>query len=630
MIGVAHEIAALTGKRIVVPDGEYKEEGDPIDQLINVSISDPDLCHRYTGSVIKGLKIGPSPKWLTEKLIAIGERPINNVVDVTNYVMFEYGQPLHAFDYDKITDHKIIVRRAISGEKITTIDGRERELDEEMLLISDPSHGVGLAGIMGAINSEIDETTTDIFLESATFNGANNRRTARILDLRSQATLRFEKGLRTGLADIALRRAIKLILEVAGGRAAVDIVDCNPGGQGEQRVVELEERRLASVLGVSLLHERVLEIIKSLGMSIEPKNEGWVVEIPYWRTDISIPEDLIEEIARIEGYDNIPMAMPTGRIPKWIPDHDIQLNHLVVNSLVSSGMQETISYSATTVENEFKSGYRSEQSLPIHLANPISSDFIIMRRTLRDTVLKTVTNNLKTWRGPISVFELGHTFKLNSKEGLVDEEVMVVGALTGPARDLHWSVPVGNVDFYDVKGIVENLMLDLHLEAKFIDTEDRTFSTGRVAKIMCRNREVGVLGDVRDEVLGSFEIDGNSVSMFELNLALVSDLITDHVSTSRYRPYIRYQGSERDLDLIMDKSVKAGSLTDLISMNRLVTSVTVFDIYDGDNIDGGKKSMTIRVGYQSSEKTLTASELKNIEDTILDQIERKLGVIRRL
>ena len=344
VVGVARDVAAITGNPLKEPAVDFVSKGPDIDTLASVDIADPDLCLRYTLSVIEGVTIGESPQWLKDRLLAIGERPINNIVDITNFVMFEIGQPLHAFDYEKVADHKSIVRRAMPGEELTTLDNKERKLNTDMLLIADPDRGIGLAGVMGGANSEISESTDTVLLESATFEGVNNRRTARTLELSSQATLRFEKSLRSGLAEVGLRRATKLILEIAGGKAASGIIDVNPIAGQELDSLRLEYSDITRVLGVEFDKGVVETTLNALGFTLEGDTRGWHVSIPYWRPDISIPEDLVEEIARIVGYDNIPTTILSGRPPQWQPQPEMELRQRVTDLLVQAGMRETINY----------------------------------------------------------------------------------------------------------------------------------------------------------------------------------------------------------------------------------------------------------------------------------------------
>ena len=352
IVGVAREVSAFAGSELRQPCADYPTGNDEVASLARVVIQAPDLCPRYTASVIRGVKIGPSPKWLADALTSIGERPINNVVDVTNYAMFELGQPLHAFDYDRVVDHTVVVRRARDGEFLTTLDEVERKLTDDMLVIADPERAIGLAGVMGGANTEIDDSTVNVFLESATFDSANNRRTSRSLGLRSEATLRFEKGLRAGLSEVALRRTTRLILEVAGGEAANGIIDEWPAKGTETDRVFLSSEKLLAVLGSNPGARVVETTLNSLGFGVKATPKGWDVTVPYWRPDISIPEDLCEEVARTIGYDNIPLSTNAGNLAPWAPVPEIELRDRVQDILADTGLQQIITYSATSPEGE--------------------------------------------------------------------------------------------------------------------------------------------------------------------------------------------------------------------------------------------------------------------------------------
>ena len=328
MLGVAHEVAALTGKMVREPDLSYPEEGPPVDGQVSISIADPDLCHRYTATLIRGLQIGPSPHWLQERLTKAGLRPINNVVDVTNYVMLEFNQPLHAFDFRQVQDSTIVVRRARVGETLVTLDGVERRLGPEVLVIAGAKDAIGIGGVIGGTGSEIGPDTTAVLLESATFNGYNIRQTAENLRLRTDATLRFEKGLRPELAPIALRRATRLIHQVAGGQIAQGIIDVFPDGPSTQ-MVPLTPRRLKKVLGMDIDGETVERVLTSLGFQCTQTGSGCLeVAIPYWRNDINIEEDLVEEVVRIIGYDSVPTTMLSTPIPYRSPAAEADLREL--------------------------------------------------------------------------------------------------------------------------------------------------------------------------------------------------------------------------------------------------------------------------------------------------------------
>ncbi len=630
IVGIAREAAVLTGQELRLPEIDYTESGPETSTLATVKIQDPDLCSRYTGTVIRGVKIGPSPGWLADRLRAIGERPISNIVDITNYVMFELGQPLHAFDYDRVKDHEVIVRRAKSGERIVTLDDQERELDEDMLLIADPEKGIGLAGVMGGANSEIDDSTTNVFLESATFDGSNNRRTSNKLGLRSQATLRFEKGLRSGLAEVALRRATRLILEIAGGEASVGTIDEHPGKEIEQKTVALKSEKLARVLGTELPSARVVDTLSSLGFMTSETTGGWEAAIPYWRPDVTIPEDLIEEVARVVGYDEIPVTPPGGHVPSWQPRPEIGVRNRVADTLVKAGMQEIISYSATSASDEDRVPSPNGTLEHVAMLNPISTDFAVLRRTLRESLLNAVERNLRTWTGPVSLFEIGHVFG-SAGEGLPNERVIVTGAFAGPANSVSWTEPERKIDFYDAKGAVETVLAELHAEGEFTAAEDPAFVPGRTAEVgvpLAGGVRLGIVGEVRTEVLEAFDID-TPVVMFELELDSLLSVSKSVGPAAIYSPIVRYQDSERDLALLIDREVSAAQVVAIARKNRLVTSATVFDVFEGKGLPEGKKSLAVRVVYQSPNKTLTAEEINKSESSILRSLEHQVGATLR-
>ncbi len=627
VVGVARDVSAITGNPLRQPNVEFESKGPDVNTLASVEITDPDLCLRYTASVIQGVKIGPSPQWLQDRLTAIGERPINNLVDITNFVMFELGQPLHAFDLDKVVDHRVIVRRATPGEKIVTLDDKERKLGSEMLLIADPERGIGLAGVMGAANSEISESTTTVLLESATFHGVNNRRTAHALELPSQATLRFEKSLRTGLSEVGLRRATKLILEIAGGEAASGIIDVYPGKGTEQTGVRLDRDHIKRVLGVEIENRVVETTLGNLGFELAGDADGWDVRIPYWRPDVSIPEDIVEEIARIVGYDNIPTTTLSGRPPQWQPQPEMELRARVTDALVQAGMREIISYSATTSEAEARVALPADMASEVKLRNPITADFAVMRRTLRETILDTVARNSRTWRGPIALFEAARVF-LDYGEGLPEERQMAAGAFAGPRNDLHWDASTDSSDFYDAKGAVEAVLDELGITATFETGEDATFAAGRTAVIKvpaANNVVIGVVGEVAGKVFAQFDAEVETAAMFELDLAAILKVLKGREATVKFDEFTRLPASHRDLSLVVDTGVTAGQIVEISNRNRIVTSATVFDLFEGKGVPDGKKAVAVRLVYQSPNKTLTADQIGKIEGQILKQLSKELG-----
>ena len=395
VIGIAREVAALTGATLKMPRAEYEEGMEQAREIVQLEITDPALCPRYVAGVVKGVSVGPSPEWLQERLIAVGERPINNVVDITNYVMLEFGQPLHAFDMDTVTGEKVIVRRSIAGERFITLDGREHTLTGDELMIADPEAGIGIAGVMGGRESEVTSGTVNVLLEAASFDGGSIRRTANRLGIRSGASIRFERGLRTGMAEHAIRRAMYLILQTAGGIAARGFADNFPGRGAERETVNLSKTSLTRVLGKEFSDKTVEESLASLGFQTEKGQDkgAWHVKVPWWRSDIAIEEDLCEEVARIVGYDSIPTRLLEGEPPVWEPNAFLEMKDSLVNLLVNTGMQEVITYSAISEKKE--EAVSEGNDPPVTLRNPVSAQHAIMRTSLRSGLLETVGNQLK-------------------------------------------------------------------------------------------------------------------------------------------------------------------------------------------------------------------------------------------
>lgn len=647
LVGVARDVAALTGESLRMPALGYETAGAEVGTLAQVTVVDGDLCPRYLGGVIRNVKIGPSPSWLQDRLLAIGERPINNVVDATNFVMFELGQPLHAFDYDKVVDHHVIVRRAAEGEILTTLDGVERKMDGDSLLIADTNGGVGLGGIMGGENSEIEETTVNIFLEAANFNPQNNRRTAGVLDMRSEATLRFEKGLRAGLAEVGIKRCLRIIQLVAGGEIAPGLIDEWPGRGEEQTHVDLTRRDISRVMGVDYPTELVETTLRSLGFQIEvldsgvSGDDGWRVSIPYWRSDISIPEDLVEELARIIGYDDLPATPLSGSVPRWEPGAKHEFRQKVVDALTAYGMKQTISYVAISDELEEKApppapksnGIRSTDG--IKLDNPVSGHHATLRRSLRAPTLESASRNTRTWRGPVALFESGIVFgsrERDDNDPLPSQIERVTGVMTGPRDISIWGGNEVEFDFFDAKGAVEHVLETLGIEARFIPLEDSTYAHGMCAEVVTNDRRgtvLGTVGVVEATVWERFDAETKSAVMFELDVEALHSLVGDNTRADNYYPYPRYPDSQRDLALVADMELNVGDALRICTQNRLVKSASVFDVYEGGGVGDGKKSLGIRVTYQSDTRTLTSEQVTRAEAQIVNRLKRELGVALR-
>ncbi|MDA0769926.1 MAG: phenylalanine--tRNA ligase subunit beta [Chloroflexi bacterium] len=646
ILGIAHEVAALTGATVTEPDISYEEVGEAIDGQASVEIEDPELCGRYTATLIKDIKIGDSPRWMQEALIRSGQRPINNIVDITNYVMLEYGQPLHAFDFGKVKESKIIVRAARPGEKHVTLDGENRNLEPPMLVIADVSDAVGMAGVMGGANTEIDETTRTVFLESANFSATNTRRTRNALGVNTEASYRFERGIRAELAPLALRRATRLIVELAGGKAAPGIIDIYPG-EKPAPVVKISRQRIRQMLGVDYSLAKIEEVLTSLGFKLGKPPEGLLdmmesfagealperqeslwVEAPYWRSDINIEEDVIEELARIIGYDSIPTSMLAVPIPHNAPNPAREMRERIKDLLAAAGMYEATSYSLVNTDMLSKVNALDAHKPPIKISNPISADFEYLRTSLRGSMLTTLAYNRRISQGEgIRLFEVGKVFLASEdakERDLPDERETLIGVLSGPRFPTSWTAPQGELGFFDAKGILEGLFRSVGAQVDFEGfSEDAVLEPGKTAQLLCNGSPVGVIGQVSPDVLRRFDLDGSTVAMFEVDLASLR-----LASTSLERKYqgtSRYPESYRDLALIVDANTTSAQIEAIINRHKLVVRSLPFDVYSGDGVPEGKKSAAFRLVFQSDKETLTSEQVDKFQSDILRQLQRELS-----
>ena len=630
MLGVAHEVAAHTGQRVREPQIDYPEEGPPIPELASVSVADPDLCERYTASVIQGISIGPSPQWLQDRLNRAGLRPINNVVDSTNYVMLEFNQPLHAFDLNKLEDQTIIVRRARPGETLETLDGVTRQLNPEVLVIADANRPVGLGGGIGGANSEIEPGTRGVLLESATFNGYNNRQTADTFRLRTEATLRFEKGLRAELAPLALRRATQLIHDLAGGKVAQGIVDIYADRDQSPLTVFLTLKRLRQVLGMDLDLPRVEEVFLSLGFQTEREgSERLNVRVPYWRNDINIEEDLVEEVVRIIGYDNVPTTMLSTPIPYHQPrplTELIELRERVRDTLVSAGMQETISYPLISQADLERVNQLDQEHPPLGVANPLSAGQEFLRTTLRASLLATLAYNQGHSEGPFLLFETGRVF-IPTGDGLPEEREVAAGVLAGPRGEPSWLEDEDDLSFFDAKGIIVAALERLGVIPSFEPWEDATYQPGRCARIRLNGQTLGMLGQIDDSVREHFDLREQPTALFELYL---DRILEAHKQSSRgFQSFSRFPAATRDLAVVVPAEVPADQVQQIMARPRLVQRVELFDLYTGEHLPEGTKSLAFHIHLQSMDHTLDTPEVDRAVQGILRNLEKELGATLR-
>lgn len=633
-IGVARELAAYFGTELKKPDLQINENGGPVEQSAVVEIEDADKCPRYTARVIKGITVGESPDWLKSRLSAIGLRPINNIVDITNYVLMESGQPLHAFDYDKISGHKIIVNIANEGEKFTTLDGKERKLDSQMLMICDAKGPVAIGGVMGGENSEINESSTNVLLESAYFDASSVRRTSKKLGIQSEASYRFERGVDFENVTYALDRAAALMAEIAGGTVDSGIIDVCPKPV-DRKKVKLRFERARNLIGADISDQQMKAMLESLSFSIVDELEGSALfEVPPYRVDIEIEVDLIEEVARMHNYDNIESDYTTvinfGSEP--IPEElSVPAKRKQASKfLVPKGYHEIITQNMLDPASAAIFGDKF-----IKIANPLGEELSIMRPSLVPAILRTIERNIRLGKGDLKLFEIGKTFHANEEAGKsfisgISEKEEIIIAMTGLAKPDHWSESSRKSDFYDIKGIVHELLalyrIDDKIKTKVIDNDNPVFSKNSLL-LYHKKQHVGALGEVSNDLLKKFEIE-QPVFLALLDMSLLYGMSSRR---AYYSPVAPYPGMTRDLAFVVDESVPAEDILKEILQNgsKYLKNVEVFDVYAGKNIDEGKKSMAYKLLFASPERTLVEKEVGQAIEKIVKAIEKKFHAVLR-
>ena len=645
VIGIAREIAALTREALRLPPIDYREEEQPVDSLVSVEIIEPSLCPRYCASVVTGVNIAPSPTWLQQRLASYGMRPINNVVDVTNYVMLEYGQPLHAFDYHKLKGRRIIVRRGASGETITTLDGSKRTLNSDILVIADRERAVAIAGIMGGLDTEVTDQTQAILLESANFNQVSIRRGCSSLQLQSESSIRFDKGLNAELPLIPLKRATQLILQLAGGKAAKGIVDVYPG-KPERNSILLAAQEVKRLSGLAISAEEIAKVLESLGFECKKDASGSAlsVSVPHWRSDIRCAADLVEEVVRIIGYDKVPVTRLSSSLPAQKPRASPEVMQRELRDklramLTGLGFQEALTYSLVSLEKLQKLSPKLELKFePLKVANPMTKEQEYLRTTLRAGLLTTLAHNQKFEPAGIRLFEIGkvflpqhppaapdHTQSPQQDGELPQEKEMLCAVLSGSRTQLSWLGDKGTLDFFDAKGVVETILSQLQLKATFDNSDDDGLFPGRRAEVIVGDDRIGVVGELHPKVAEAFELSGMAC-LIELDL---DKLLAKTTATRRYQPIQRFPSVYRDIALVVDEQTRYRKVEEIIQSFPLVTKVSLFDIYRGEQIPKSKKSFAIRVVYQSPTHTLTDKEVNQTQEQMLAKLNRELGAVLR-
>ncbi len=644
MLGVAWEVAALTGNPVRMPSTEYAAEGDPITTADLVDLRAPELVPRYTSALVTGITVGPAPGWMQLRLQAAGVRPISNVVDITNYVMLETGQPLHAFDRAALAGGRLIVRRATTDEPLTTLDGRAHTLSTEDLVIADENGPVGLGGIMGGENSEVSDSTRDIILESASFDFANTRRTVQRHRIEvggkrgTEASQRFERNLPITLPPVGLRRAAKMLVELCGGVAAQGIADDWPG-RHEPATVTMTSERMRNVLGMDPGLETSARTLRSLGfdVSVADGPDGAytiTATVPPWRTDIGIADDLIEEVARIIGYDAIPVTLlpPTGEPD--VPDPLTRLKDDVRDALARLGNQETISYPLVPMELLRTTIPGDAPQDPLRVWNRMSPDQEYLRTTLRGSLLRTLaTNERGIGRESYRLFEIGQAYLPRGPRHQPEERTYVCGVLAGARAARSWiggnAAAPDEMDFFDAKGLVESLLETINVRARYEAADDRILAHGRTARILAEdeNRPIGVLGEVHPDTLAALDIRASRVVLYEIDLQAA--LSHREERDRAWQPVSRYPGLRRELALLVDETSPAGAVADIIRNFPSVMTSALVDVYQGPQVPDGQKSLAFSLVWQSPMRTLTDHEVDVAQAQLLDKLRRETGAVLR-
>jgi phenylalanyl-tRNA synthetase beta chain len=626
VIGIARETAALTGQQVHIAPITYPENALPVESKISIEIQAPDLCPRYSASLITNIEIKPSPKWMQDRLLACGMRPINNIVDISNYVMLEYGQPLHTFDYDKIVGQKIIVRRAADDESIISLDGVERKLNSKVLVIADAARAVAVAGVMGGANSEVTDQTVNILVEAASFKPVSIYSTGSLLGLVSEARYRFERGISAGMTIPALLRATQLIVELGEGQAAKGYIDVYPGKQ-PAKPVELSCSRMKSLLGIEIGMDNIKAALLALGIECQTISDDKIsADPPYWRSDIKIEEDLIEEAARIAGYDQIPMTLLADPLPHLTPDPIFELKQNIRQGLIAEGFNEILSFSLVGLESlqKLDPDKAPVASLPVRIANPMTAEMEYLRTTFRANLLSSFAANRRYETGSIRLFETGKIY-LRREKDLPDERETLCAVLGGLRYAESWQDNDQKLDFYDAKGIAEGLLKRLDLNPIFLKGTDKSLHANKQADIYLAETRVGVLGEVHPKVALAFNIT-EPVLVLELDLKTLVALTS---VSKTYKPIPKFPAIVRDMALILDAGIAHQQVQNIIQSFPLVEQVEIFDVYYGDQVAAGKKSLAYRISYRSNQHTLTDEEVNQVQQKILNRVSSELGAVLR-
>ncbi len=637
IVGVAREVAALTGAELREPTLDLPGGGTAIDGRVAIEIREAEMNPRFVLGLIEGITPGPSPYWVQRRLQLAGMRPINNIVDATNYAMLELGEPLHAFDYDVLLERAggaqptIITRFAKKGERLTTLDGVERELDEFTVLVADTAGILSIAGVMGGLESEVTQATENVLLEGAAWNFINIRQTLAAQNLHSEAAYRFERGVHPALAECGVRRGLGLMAELAGGEVAQGLIDAYPLPL-QPAMVRLKPSDVSRWLGIDLDSDEIASLLASLQFEVQHEGEELIITAPDHRLDIGQGvigvADLMEEIARIYGYDRIPETMMADALPPLRLDWSLQVEERARDLLVNLGLQEVISYRLTTPERERRILPPEEQpdDQPyVTIKNPISTDRTVMRHSLLASVIEIVESNVR-FRDQIGVFEIAPVYLASEGDELPQEPLKLVIAMTGPQGSPAWDGGLHrSVDFFDLKGVLQAFLQGLHVaKIRFEPYEHPVFHPGKCAAVLSGDNRLGVIGELHPRVKAGYALPESPVGAAEIDFSALLASVPAQVnieSVSAYPPVLE------DLALVVPEAVPASQVEAEIRQagGSLLEGVRLFDVYRGDQVGPGMKSLAYALVYQADDRTLTDDEVARVRGKIIERIAKELG-----
>ena len=626
MVGLSREFGIMTNQKALFPVIMVNENGESIEGKASVAIEAHDLCTRFTSRLVTNVTIEPSPLWMQNRLRNSGIRPINNVVDVTNYVMLELGQPMHAYDYDCVADHTLIARRAKAGETLTTLDGNERELNESMLIIADTKGPIGVAGVMGGLTSEVTDKTTNVLFEAAVFNGPSIRRTSKALGMRSEASGRFERGVNHKYTAYAIDRAAQLLQQICPScKVSVGVIDVYPEPV-EQRTVTFTAEQINDYLGTSIEKDRMVDILTKLEFGITESGDTIEALVPIWRDDVTGMPDIAEEVARIVSYDNIAPTIPVAILSSGGMTPKKALTKEVTHYLAHAGLSQIITFSFMHKDGltnmMLPEGDSRYTAIPI--LNPISEEFPYMRTTLVPAVIEAAKRNIAQQNKDLWLFETANVYepKALPLTEVPHERPMACGIMMGKVTEAAWNQAQRDTDFYDVKGVVDGLLAKLGLTQYDIQPSSESYyHPGVSAHYTVNGVTIANYGELHPQVVKNFDLSGK-VYMFEIDLEAVLSII---VPPFRYQSFSKFPGTSRDLAIVAPVSVTSGDIVALIKEHggEYLESVSIFDVYEGEHIEAGYRSLAYNLQFRSMEGTLNDEDIDGAIQAIIDALATK-------